>query len=73
MALEWLPPLYTPDPFLQVGCGKSIFRIRFDLWLAGRNRGAGGTVQSQKIDYNNGAPPQVHGVNLGFSYDWEKC
>jgi hypothetical protein len=73
MALEWLPPLYTADPYLQVECGKSLLRLRIDLMLAGRTIGVGGTVDSRKVDSGDGGPPLIHGVNLGISYDWEKC
>lgn len=73
MALEWLPPLFTLEPFVVNGCGKSLFRIRFELWLAARSLGMGGIVGSKKVDYNNGSPPKVSGTNLGFSYDWVKC
>jgi hypothetical protein len=73
MAQEWLPPLFTPEPYLQTGCGIHTFRIRIDLWLAGRTAGVGGKVWSDTIDWKNGKGPQKSGVNLGFSYDWLKC
>ncbi|KAF2280458.1 uncharacterized protein EI97DRAFT_498625 [Westerdykella ornata] len=73
MAFEWLPPLFAPDPYVQSECGRSVFRIRLDLWLASRATGAGGKVFSKRTDWNNGKGKQWDGVNLGYSYDWEKC
>lgn len=32
-----------------------------------------GSVESKKIDWNNGKGPIWDGANLGLSYDWESC
>jgi hypothetical protein len=73
MRMDWLSPLYTDGQLVFPECGVGSFRMRLDLWLAGRAAGVGGAVTSKKTDWNNGKGPIWSGAQMGISLDWEKC
>ncbi|KAF2746752.1 hypothetical protein M011DRAFT_468446 [Sporormia fimetaria CBS 119925] len=68
-----MPPLFTPEQWVQPECGTATFRMRVDLWLAARKAGVGGKVDSKVVNYGDGMGPRRSGINVGYSFDWEQC